>query len=499
MPVAANKLERLFETIPALISWAIILGLAVLAILKPLVCVALIIIFEIYWIVRTTYLTSLLILGHRLLRKEKNRNWLDDCRKLCRDNPGIDGFEKIYQAVIFPIYKEGLDILVPSLSALAEANYPHERMVVVLAFEERDRNSQEKSRQLEERFGSRFFALFSAFHPDGIIGEAKTKGANATWAAKKLRIFLEQNKIPDEDVIISCFDADTCVEKEYFGCLAFHFMAQEKPLQRSYQPMPVYNNNIWQAPSFARVVEITSTYCQLMESMRVEKFVTFSSHSMSFKTLVDIDYWPVDMISDDSVIYWKAYLHYNADYKVVPMYITVSMDVAYAKGIFNTIKVQYRQKRRWAWGVENFPFLAMGFLSNNRIPFAEKARKIIFLLESHVTWATWAIILGYLSPLPIIRGGFIFSQTVTGYNFPRISAVLFNITTFAIFIWIILSISILPKREVKRSLLKRVGFFTQWLLSPLIILVLGSFPALDAQTRLATGRYLTFTYTDKKR
>ena len=31
---------------------------------------------------------------------------------------------------------------------------------------------------------------------------------------------------------------------------------------------------------------------------------------MSFKALVEIGYWPVDMISDDSAIYWKAYIHY---------------------------------------------------------------------------------------------------------------------------------------------------------------------------------------------
>ena len=79
------------------------------------------------------------------------------------------------------------------------------------------------------------------------------------------------------------------MDKEYFGCLSYHFLTSPKPHQASYQPIPVYNNNIWQAPSFARLVEISSSFCQMIESMRLEKFVTFSSHSMSFKTLVDID------------------------------------------------------------------------------------------------------------------------------------------------------------------------------------------------------------------
>ena len=49
---------------------------------------------------------------------------------------------------------------------------------------------------------------------------------------------------------------------------------------------------------------------------------------MSFKALVEIGYWPVDMISDDSSIYWKAYIHYPGGYTVVPMLVTVSMDLA---------------------------------------------------------------------------------------------------------------------------------------------------------------------------
>ena len=71
-----------------------------------------------------------------------------------------------------------------------------------------------------------------------------------------------------------------------------------------------------------------SSFSQLTQSTDPSALVTFSSHSMSFKALVEIDYWPVDMISDDSAIYWKAYIHYAGAYTVVPMLVTVSMDLA---------------------------------------------------------------------------------------------------------------------------------------------------------------------------
>jgi len=273
----------------------------------------------------------------------------------------------------------------------------------------------------------------------------------------------------------------------------------EDPYHTSYQPIPVYNNNIWQAPSLARLVEISSSFCQMIESMRLEKFVTFSSHSMSFKTLVDIDYWPVDMVSDDSVIYWKAFLFYQGNYRVVPMYITVSMDVAYSNSFFKTIQMQYKQKRRWAWGVENFPFLVSAFLTENEIPLLKKIRRSLHLLESHVTWAVWAIILVFIGPLPIILGGAFFSQMSIGYNLPKITGLLFNFTFGASLAWIVLSRIILPPRPKEVSWTKNVIMILEWIMVPLIILILGSLPALDAQTHLLFGKYMEFNPTQKSK
>jgi hypothetical protein len=237
----------------------------------------------------------------------------------------------------------------------------------------------------------------------------------------------------------------------------------------------------------------------MIESMRVEKFVTFSSHSMSFKTLVDIGYWPLDMVSDDSVVYWKAFLFYDGDYRVEPLYITVSMDAAYAKSFLKTIIMQYKQKRRWAWGIENFPFLALGFLDNPRIPLFTKLRRSYHLLESNITWAVWAIIITLISPLPILLGGAFFAQMTIGYNLPLISGMLFNFTLAASFIWIILSRTILPPRPKDVPWIKNVVMVMEWVIVPFIILILGSAPALDAQTRLMAARYMAFYPTEKMR
>ena len=57
--------------------------------------------------------------------------------------------------------------------------------------------------------------------------------------------------------------------------------------------------------SFARILDVGTSFFQLIEATDPAKLITFSSHSMSFKALVDVDYWTVEMIAEDSGIFWK--------------------------------------------------------------------------------------------------------------------------------------------------------------------------------------------------
>lgn len=102
-------------------------------------------------------------------------------------------------------------------------------MIVISAFEERNSEAKISAQTLKAEFKNVFFGYLSTFHPDGVYGESRTKGANATWAAKSVREFLSLKGILESDVVVSCFDSDTCVDKEYFGCLTYNFLITENP------------------------------------------------------------------------------------------------------------------------------------------------------------------------------------------------------------------------------------------------------------------------------
>ena len=470
-----------------------IIGIGVLFAVNRILASVVLIIYLLYWTCRLIYMMLLLVVAHKRVHDYKDVDW----RALCREHSESLAHEDIVHIILYPIYKEPQKLIETSMAALARVNFPKEQMIVVLAGEMRDTDAEEKLNAIKEQFAGTFRDLVITVHPDGIPGEIPSKGANATYAARQMKTYCDREGIAIDHAVVSCFDVDTKPDEQYFACLTYHFISSPNRHQLSYQPFPIYSNNIYEAGAFARVVELGSTFWQLIESMRYEKFITFSSHSMSFKTLVDVDYWPVDMISDDSVIFWKGYLHHNGCYRTYPLEVPVYMDIATGSTIVETVVIQYKQKRRWAWGVENFVFLAMAFSKTRRIAFLEKTRRLFQLLEVHVQWATWAVIISFMTPLIIFWGKYTGNDILILCNLSYINSVISNALFFIILLCIIISMQFLPPRPKHISRFFYVYFLVQWIFLPVISAFLGSFPALDAQTRLMCGKYLSFYRTPK--
>lgn len=512
--------QRLLEIVPGATSWSILIGMLILGLLFPQTAAALVIAFNLYWLLRLAHSTIFLILSYAILRAEDSSNWHN---RLAHLNPDAEpehplsrrlhrerwralraagqlplNPDDIHHVVIIPIARETRAVVEPGLRSLAEQDFLTNRILVILAVEARaPAKARHDAEDLAHQFRSRFLDVEVALHPDNVPGEGRVKGANARFAGRRAAELLRARGIPFDCVTASCFDADTVVPTHYFSCLTYHYCMTPNRTRASFQPIPVYHNNIWQAPSFARVLEAGSSFFQLIEATNPDTLVTFSSHSMSFHALVEVDYWPVDMISDDSAIFWKAYLHYDGDYRVVPMYTTLSMDVVSAQGWVKTLRGLYKQKRRWAWGVENFPLLVRGFFHSKQIPLREKITHSFKMLEANIAWATWGFMLTVFNWLPALFAGREFSSSVMYFTAPRISGIIFNIAGLALVITIVLSLLLLPRPPSRRPLLVRIRHAGEWLLVPLITLIFGAIPALDAQTRLMLGLRMEFWVAGK--
>jgi hypothetical protein len=529
-----KKLERFFEILPGAISWTTIVGICLLSVFRPLIAAVIMIAFLLYWLLRLIYMNIFLIASYLRLEVEKGNDWdkyiqdvdklknkeftgdLDKGLKLKRkisaymhrkqlnklkksnDLPPLS--KDIYHLVIFPVINERKNVVGPGIEAIKRGTYPSNRFLIVIALEDSASDSvKEDIKKIEQKYEHVFFKFLVINHPQNQPNEAKVKGANTTYAARQSEKYLRKYNIAFENVLVSCFDADTVANSNYFSCLSYHYMISPNRLRLSYQPVPVYHNNIWDAPAFARIIDIGISFFQLIEATNPRKLVTFSSHSLTLKALKDIDYWPTDMISDDSAVFWKAFIHYQGNYQAAPIYTTVSMDIVTESTLIKTFKAIYKQKRRWAWGVENFPIVIRGFLNSKKITLKQKISYSYKLLDSFISWATWSFLILFGSWLPAFFASREFASSAVYYTAPRIRGTMFSLASIGLLVCMVISLLLVPREKGKYSFLLKVKHGFEWLLIPVVLLFLSALPALDAQTRLMFGKYMEFWATKKYR
>jgi cellulose synthase/poly-beta-1,6-N-acetylglucosamine synthase-like glycosyltransferase len=491
-----NKRERVlyrfFEILPGFLSWSTLFLAVFLSYFSPVLIAIFIILFDIYWLLRVAYFSFHQVASYFEMKKNLRENWLEKAKK-------IDGFEQIYHLVVLPFYKEGEEIVESSLSALSNCQYPKEKIIIVLATEEKAGNrAKEIAEKMKEKFEKNFFRIFITSHPKNLPNEIQGKGSNVNFAVKEIEKEIESLEIKKENIIFSVFDVDTRPYPHYFGCLTFYYLSLKKEKNVCFQPIPVYHNNVWEAPAFSRVVATSNTFWQMIQQQRPEQLVSYSSHSLPFETLLEVGY-PKNVVSDDSRIFWKLYFLKNGNFQTVPLHYPVSMDAVLGKNLISTTINQYRQQRRWAFGVENIPFLLFGFLKNKKISLFKKIQHSFIILEGFWSWAVASLLIFLLGWLPIFLGGERFNFTLLSHNLPILTRNLMAFSMFGMIVCAIISFLLLPPKPKNLSFFKKISIFFQWLLLPLTLIVFGSFPALDAQTRLMFGKYLGFWSTEKYR
>jgi len=500
-------LYRFFEILPGFFSWATLAGVFILSWLAPVVVAIFIIIFATYWLLKVIYLSCHQIASFLQMKKNLKTNWLEKLSNLTN-------WTNVYHLIILPVHKEGIEVVRPTVQSLVDSEYPKERMIVVLATEETGHlETSEVAKKIQREFEKKFFQFLVTCHPRDIAGEIAGRGSNLAWAVNQTRDLISQLGIAQKNIIVSVFDIDTRPHPQYFACLTYYYLTAKNPFKSSYQPIPVYNNNIWDAPAFSRVIATSGTFWQMMQQEKPEQLVSYSSHSLSLKTLEEVGY-PRTVVSDDSRIFWKSYLAYNGDYRVVPLHYPVSMDAVLAKNFFRTVINQYKQQRRWAWGAENIPYLLFNFFKTSptsknggagkKISLFEKFRHTFIIFEGFWSWATAALLIFFLGWLPLVLGGEKFNITLLSYNLPKLTSILMTLAMVGMLVSAVISFLLLPPRPPHHhswwgAKLKNLSMFFQWFLLPITLIFFGAFPALDAQTRLMLGKPLGFWVTEKAR
>lgn len=489
---------RILETIPALMVWTTLLGAVFLSWARPLIAFYLIIAFDLYWLLRVTYFVFYLILSWRRYRSEVSVPWQERLHTTTILS-GAPAWQDIYHLIFLPTYKEPIAVLRKTLAALAAAHYDVGRFIIILAGEERDcEHFLRIAEILHEEYKGVFFDFLITVHPKNLPNEIPGKGSNLYYTGHKVKEYIDAKKIPYAHCVVSAFDIDTVVHPEYFAYLTMTYCQTPDRQRASYQPVALYNNNMWESNALIRVASFGTTFWLMTELARPERLFTFSSHSMSWQALVDVDFWDKGIVTEDSRIFLQCLIHYGGAYRVEPLYLPVSMNTVMVPSMWKSIVNLYKQQRRWAWGIEHFPYMVWNFFFlKNRIPFAQKFYYLWNLGEGMFSWATAPLLIFILGRLPFYFAGEQLRGSALYQNAPFVLEGLLRLAMMGIFVSALLSLLLLPKRPGSHHPMNSIIMLAQWVLLPLSLIFFGSIPAIDAQTRLALGKRLGFWVTEK--
>lgn len=416
-----------------------------------------------------------------------------------RQKKNVLRIEDIYHLVIVAVYNESYDVVSATIQSLIDTTYDKQRMIICIAYEERGgRAGASVARRLKNKFANNFADFITVCHPDGLPNEVIGKGGNITYAAQFMSRHLQDQKIDAKNVVVTTLDSDNKPHPMYFDYVTYEYVIYKDRHQLSFQPISMFLNNIWDAPAPARVIATGNSFWNLISSARPYALRNFASHSQPLSALEEMNYWSTRTIVEDGHQYWRSYFHFRGHYAVVPIYLPIYQDAVCSDSYRKTLRSQFMQLRRWAYGVSDVPYVAQQLFKNRSTDSPWRTFvKFIILIEGHVTLGSLSIIIAIGGWIPLILNDHAHSSIVA-HQLPIVISSIQQLAMLGLIITIIFSLLMLPPRPKRYSKLRNLLMVLQWILIPLTSILYNSVTALYSQGRLMLGKYLDkFDVTDK--
>lgn len=483
-----EKTTRLLEIFIPSLSWLLITMPLWLSFYHPALVAYLIITFDIYWFYKSFNLGIHAIRSFVTMNAHVKIDWLTLAK--IQDN-----FEELHHVVIIPEYKEPMHILERTLDNLANQVYPKEKLIIVLATEQKDDEAQHTIDILKEKYADKFGKFIGTIHKL-VPGEVVGKSSNMAHAAKEVYAKCEEWNINPSFVTVTSCDADALIHPKYISYLAHSFLSDPNRAFSFYQGAILFYNNIWRIPLPSRVVNTMFSIANLAMLSQKNKLINFSTYSLCLETAKQAGYWGVDVVPEDYHMFFQVYFKFGDRVHVQSIFLPLLLDSAESHGFWRTMINQYEQSKRWAWGISDIPYVIKNSLLHVEIPVIDRTRKVLQLLEQHVFWpSNWFILtVGSIIP-PLVNPAF--GRTVLGHNLSQLSSGILTLSMTFVLVIIILDARTKPPRPKEFASWKLPFLYLQWFSLPIVSFFLNALPGLDAHTRMILGKRLEYRVTEK--
>ncbi len=533
IPIGRRTLKyRLFEMLPAVLSYGALILLVALSAFSPIAAAIYLLLVIITMLAKAIGIAIHTIQGrnrlemaqkihwhkklaelehpiesYELLKKSHKKEFLfrehiENLRMMSAANKEGDIFPKpseIYNAVIVATYKESYEILSGTMQSIIDGTYDKKRIILVLAREVRGGEATEiTAKRLKKEFGDNFFAFHIVNHPSDLPNEVVGKGGNITYAGFFLKKWLKEKNILPRNVIVTTLDSDNHPHETYFDYVTYEYIVHEDRKHLAYQPIALFLSNIWDVPAPMRIIATGNSFWNIISSMRPHTLRNFASHSQSMDALEEMDFWSTRTIVEDGHQFWRSYFHFGGNFAAYPIYVPIYQDAVLSDTYVKTLKAQFIQLRRWAYGASDVPYVATRVFSKNRnVPLTSGIAKLLRLIDGHVTLASVSILVAIGGWVPLVVNGEA-ARSIPAHNLPDVVSGIQQFALIGLFIAIFLSMKMLPPRPECYKKTRTLMMVLQWGLMPFTSIIYGSVSALYSQARLFSGRYLDkFDVTEK--
>ena len=509
---------RFFEILPGTLSYTVLLLPVILSIINVTVAVGAILFYLLVFFVRSVGYSFRAIAGYRTMKRHMKLDWAalnddleigelsasaairprwhnDNLARL-REQGAVVKPSQLVQAVIIATVNESREVLEPTIQSVLNSDYDSKNIILVFAYEGRaGKAAEDRVQELVALYRDNFKHLMAVKHPANIPGELIGKGGNITFAGRELQKYLAAQKIDPAHVPVTTLDADNRPDKRYFAAMSYMYCVVPDPIRASFQPLPMFTNNIWDAPSLMRVIATGNNLYYIVSTQRPHLARNFSAHAQSMQALIEMDFWSVRTIVEDGHHFWRSYFRYDGDYRVYPISIPIYQDAVLADGYIRTLKAQFIQLRRWTYGASDIAYIASkGFFTPNKAPKLDVTFKFLRTLEGHVTWATGTLMVYFAAFVPSL----IHPDSLAGQLLPLTVGRLQKFGIAGLLVSLYVCLVTLPPRPARYKRHRSILMLTQWALLPVSSVAYGSLAAFNSQTRLMFKRYLSkFDVTEK--
>jgi hypothetical protein len=520
---------RLLEMLPAFLSYGSIILYIILSLVSPILAAVYLLLIIVTLLVKSIGIAIHTIQGGNNMANAQKVDWhsrlmdLEDAKasfkniniddksgfgasdhinnlKLISLNPDLyPKPSQIYNVVIIATYNESWDILAPTVESVIKSNYNNDHIIMAIAYQERGGDAIKNTvKRLKKEFGSAFYAFHMIEHPKDLPNEVVGKGGNITYAGRFLQKWIIEEGISSKNVVVTTLDSDNKPHHTYFDYLTYEYIVREDRKNLAYQPVCLFMSNIWDVPAPMRVIATGNSFWNIISTMRPHTLRNFASHSQPMDALEDMGFWSTRTIVEDGHQYWRSYFHFGGNYSVIPIYVPIYQDAVLSDTYVKTLRAQFIQLRRWAYGASDIPYAAsMIFTKDRNVSLFGGITRLVRLIDGHVTLASVSILVAFGGWVPLIINGEA-ARSVAAHQLPEVVSNIQTLALVGLLITVFLSFKILPPRPERYKRHRNIAMVAQWILMPLTAVAYGAFSALYSQGRLFTGHYLDkFDVTDK--